>query len=104
MRPASHLCDLARVRALWAVEFLKAGIGIGLQEAGEGLEMLAWPFRLAVGAVEEGCSRRCRALERTIVADIDPGPAGLGASVARSSTGTGVSSPWIFSAAMWPGT
>lgn len=45
--------------------------------------MLAWPLRLAVGTVEEGCCRRCRALERPIVADIDPGPAGLGASVAR---------------------
>jgi hypothetical protein len=65
------------------VERLKAGIAIGLQEAGEFREMACRMLAAAIRAVEVGGRRRRGSAKRTIVTHIDPQPPGLGPAETR---------------------
>ena len=77
MRPAGGLIDIV------AIKMMKAGVGICLQSALEGLQMLAWMFALAILRVCEpycGCSLFAG---RSVIAHIGPEAAGFGLAVAR---------------------
>ena len=78
MRPASHFDDPVPL-----IEPVITGIGVGLQESGELLEMGSRTLPLAIGAVEE-CDRRRRHISaRAVVAQIHPYPPRRGAARSR---------------------
>lgn len=54
------------------VERLEAGVGVGLEKAGEVREVLRRILTAAIGTVEVGGGRRRHSAERPVVADIDP--------------------------------
>src|SRR5579863_8441185 len=72
--PASHLLDLL------AVEPVEAGIGIGLQDAGEVSQMCPRPLALAIRAVAEEHRWSIGAARRAIIAHISPQSSLLGAA------------------------
>jgi hypothetical protein len=77
MRPACNFSDCCRRRRAWRdlsrrIKRREARIAIGLQKAAEVGEMGSGMFAAAVGAIEIGSCRRCRATERPVVADINP--------------------------------
>ena len=95
MSPAGGLGDpIAREQPL------EPGIGVGVDDTAEGLQMRLWVFALAVGRVEEQRRRRSRAGERPLVANIEPALAKAGVHsrpvlvlpVPGANTGNGVSS------------
>jgi hypothetical protein len=69
------------------------------QEAAEVRGMGGRMLATAVGTIEVGRRRRCRATEWPVVADIPPQSPVRVRPRPGSRTGTGVSSPWIFSPA-----
>ena len=71
MAPARRLQDGTRA-SLIGIQLAVAAIGIGLQDAGPGSEMLPWMFPRAVARVEEQRRRRRPAAERAVVADVGP--------------------------------
>ena len=76
MGPAGRLVYMV------AVQMMKSGIGIGLQGAGEVLQMLARMFTLAIFRVGEPDSGRGLFARRPVVAHISPETSGLGLAVA----------------------
>src|SRR5581483_2674365 len=78
MRPASRFLDPL------AIEPIKAGVGIGLQYAGEVGEVRARALALAIRAVAEEHGRRIRASRRPIIAHVRPQPPLLGSAPARA--------------------
>ena len=77
MRPASREHNVAAVS-----QPFEAGITIDLQSAAESFEMSGWTLGTAIGAVDINRGRRLRSIPRSIIAGIDPEPAGLGAAAA----------------------
>ena len=69
------------------VEPIVAGIGIGLQDSGELLQMLFRMITRPVARCVEQCRRRCWSAERSIVADIGPGSAGIGLALRQDRHG-----------------
>ena len=74
MSPAGNLGDRHRPRgtAPPVIECFEPGIGVGLEKASKLREVLRRMLATAIGAVEVGSGRRCRAAEWPVVADIDP--------------------------------
>ena len=66
VRPAGSLLDLL------AVELIEAGIGIGLQHAGEVRQVRSRPLTLAIRAVAEEHRRWLDAARRSIIAHVGP--------------------------------
>ena len=79
---APEVCPTRDLDDPFAVEFVEAGIGVGLQEATEPGQVLGRPFAPAVGRVEEHRRRRADIGAWPVGADIDPQPAFLGAAAA----------------------
>ena len=82
MRPAQRLGDRPR-RAVGGVELAEAGIGVGLQDAGQPARCRSGCSPRAVARVEEQRRRRRAAGERPVVADIGPEPAGDGLALGQ---------------------
>src|SRR5215211_5320364 len=74
MRPAGYMGDALRLAGLRR-ERVVAGIGIGVQPAGEPAEMLPWSLALAVRRVAVEGRRRPGAAPGPGVEGVDPEPA-----------------------------
>src|SRR6185312_4796685 len=75
---ASNVSPASRFLDPLAIEPIKAGVGIGLQYAGEVGEVRARALALAIRAVAEEHGRRIRASRRPIIAHVRPQPPLLG--------------------------
>lgn len=78
VRPARRFANAAAV-----VEMTKPGVGVRLQNAAEGGQVLARTLATALRRVAEEYRRRLTAAGRTIVAHVGPEAARLGAAAAR---------------------
>src|SRR5215470_2501223 len=77
MCPTGRELDIAAF-----AEAIESGITVDLYDAPEPSQVRGGPLGLAIGAVEIDRSRRVWPVPRTIVASIDPKPAGLGTAAA----------------------
>jgi hypothetical protein len=75
MGPARRLDDRARA-PVRLVEPVEPGVGVGLQDAGEAVEMTLGMLAQAIPRIEEHRGRRIRPGEGAVVAHIDPHPPG----------------------------
>ena len=75
MRPTCSLGDRPR-RSASHIEGVVPGVDVGLEDAGERLQVFDRVIAGTVPRVAEQSRRRVRAAERPVVADIDPRPAG----------------------------
>ncbi len=82
MGPARRLGDRARLSP-GVVQLAVAAIGVGLQDAGPGGEMLPWMPARAVARVEEHGGRRRATAERLIVTHIGPTSPGHGLALGQ---------------------
>ena len=83
VRPAGGLGD-----PVASEQLVKAGIAVGVDDAGERLQMGPRMLALAVGRVAEQRRRRSRPGKWPLVADIDPQPPGLGLAGAPAPSGS----------------
>ena len=74
------------------------GVGIGLQDAAEVLQVPRRVLALAVGRVLEPHRRRRLVAAGTVVANVDPQPAVCALLALAAQRRIGVSSPWTLSA------
>jgi hypothetical protein len=71
------------------VEMLKSRVGVGLQRASVGLQVLLRMVAPSIGRVGEPHCRSSRIAAWPVIADVGPEPAGLGLAVTRSEYGHG---------------
>src|ERR1700751_3684990 len=62
---------------------VEAGVSVGVQNPGEGLEVSPRMLALAIGRVEEQCRRRPDAAKRPPVTNVSPQASRLGLAAAR---------------------
>src|SRR5215475_13405753 len=72
MRPTAGLDD-----AVAGKQLVEPGIAVGMDDAGERVEVGTRMFTFAVGRVAEQRGRRSGPGKRSLVADVDPEPPGL---------------------------
>jgi len=78
MRPAGGRLDTAL-----AVELIESGVGVGLQDAGEFLQVLARAFTTPIECVAEQHRGELLAAGWSVVPNVHPQPPGLGLAAAR---------------------
>ena len=81
---APHMCPAGRLLDLLTVEPVKAGIGIGLQHAGEARQVRPRTLTLAIGAIAEEHRRGVLACSRSIIPYVRPQPTLLSSTTARA--------------------